>query len=164
MSGLVNQALLNYVLFAELASSLRYRGPWNAQANVPQLRSYRGTKNTYYLVTVAGNTELNGISDWQVGDWALFNGRVWTRVPVGQQVPPGWGSGNSGNSGSSNYTHVQNVAATTWTVNHNLGRHPRVTIIRASDGAVVYAAVTHLNANSLRIDFSEALAGRVYCD
>jgi hypothetical protein len=31
-------------------------------------------------VDVAGNTNLNGITDWQVGDWAIFNGSVWQKV------------------------------------------------------------------------------------
>jgi hypothetical protein len=29
---------------------------------------------------VAGTTNLNGITDWQIGDWAIFNGSVWQKV------------------------------------------------------------------------------------
>jgi hypothetical protein len=29
---------------------------------------------------VAGNTNLNGITDWVAGDWAIFNGSVWEKV------------------------------------------------------------------------------------
>jgi hypothetical protein len=29
---------------------------------------------------VAGNTDLNGITDWVAGDWAIFNGSVWEKV------------------------------------------------------------------------------------
>ena len=39
-----------------------------------------GTQNYYYIVSVAGTTNLNGISDWQIGDWAIFNGTVWQKV------------------------------------------------------------------------------------
>jgi hypothetical protein len=31
-------------------------------------------------VDVAGTTNLNGITDWQIGDWAIFNGSVWQKV------------------------------------------------------------------------------------
>jgi hypothetical protein len=34
----------------------------------------------YYVVSVAGTTNLNGITDWQVGDWAIFNGSIWQKV------------------------------------------------------------------------------------
>jgi hypothetical protein len=29
---------------------------------------------------VAGTTNLDGITDWQVGDWAIYNGTVWQKV------------------------------------------------------------------------------------
>jgi hypothetical protein len=29
---------------------------------------------------VAGSTNLNGITDWQIGDWAVFNGSVWQKI------------------------------------------------------------------------------------
>ena len=29
------------------------------------------------IVSVAGTTNLDGITDWFVGDWAIFNGGVW---------------------------------------------------------------------------------------
>ena len=32
------------------------------------------------VVSVAGTTNLNGITDWQVGDWAVFNGSIWQKV------------------------------------------------------------------------------------
>jgi hypothetical protein len=39
-----------------------------------------GTKGYYYVVSVAGNTDLNGITDWLVGDWAVYNGTVWQKI------------------------------------------------------------------------------------
>jgi hypothetical protein len=32
------------------------------------------------VVSVAGSTNLNGITDWQVGDWAVYNGSVWQKI------------------------------------------------------------------------------------
>ena len=57
-----------------------YQGTWNANTNTPTLTSSVGTAGYYYIVSVAGNTNLNGITDWQVGDWAIFNGGVWQKV------------------------------------------------------------------------------------
>ena len=59
---------------------LNYQGAWNANTNTPTLTSSVGTKGYYYVVSVAGTTNLNGITDWQVGDWAVFNGSVWQKI------------------------------------------------------------------------------------
>ncbi len=59
---------------------LNYQGTWNASTNTPTLVSSSGTKGYYYVVNVAGSTNLNGITDWQVGDWAVFNGSVWQKI------------------------------------------------------------------------------------
>ncbi len=63
-----------------LMGDLNYQGTWNATTNTPTLTSSVGTKGYYYVVDVAGSTNLNGITDWQVGDWAIFNGTVWQKV------------------------------------------------------------------------------------
>ncbi len=59
---------------------LNYQGTWNASTNSPTLTSSVGTKGYYYVVNVAGSTNLNGITDWQVGDWAVYNGSVWQKI------------------------------------------------------------------------------------
>jgi hypothetical protein len=59
---------------------LNYQGAWNANTNSPTLTSSVGTKGFYYVVSVAGTTNLNGITDWQIGDWAVFNGSVWQKI------------------------------------------------------------------------------------
>lgn len=59
---------------------LNYQGTWNATTNSPTLTSSVGTKGYYYVVSVAGTTNLNGITDWQIGDWAVFNGTAWQKV------------------------------------------------------------------------------------
>jgi hypothetical protein len=63
-----------------MQGDLNYQGTWNASTNTPTLTSSVGTKGYYYVVDVAGSTNLNGITDWQVGDWAIFNGSVWQKV------------------------------------------------------------------------------------
>ena len=51
---------------------LVYQGAWNASTNTPTLASGTGTGGYYYIVSVAGTTELDGIDEWAVGDWAIF--------------------------------------------------------------------------------------------
>lgn len=63
-----------------LQGDLNYQGTWNATTNTPTLTSSVGTKGYYYVVDVAGTTNLNGITDWQIGDWAIYNGTVWQKV------------------------------------------------------------------------------------
>jgi hypothetical protein len=60
--------------------ALNYQGTWNATTNTPTLASGTGTKGYYYVVSVAGTTNLDGITDWQVGDWAVYNGTAWQKI------------------------------------------------------------------------------------
>jgi hypothetical protein len=71
---------------AAVLGALSYQGTWNASTNTPTLTSSVGTKGYYYVVSVAGNTDLNGITDWLVGDWAVFNGSVWQKVDNTESV------------------------------------------------------------------------------
>lgn len=66
--------------------ALNYKGTWNASTNTPALVSGAGTKGDYYVVSVAGTTTLDGISNWGIGDWAVFNGSVWQRVEGGADL------------------------------------------------------------------------------
>jgi hypothetical protein len=65
---------------AAVLGALSYQGTWNATTNTPTLTSSVGTKGYYYVVSVAGSTNLNGVTDWQVGDWAVYNGTEWQKV------------------------------------------------------------------------------------
>jgi hypothetical protein len=66
--------------------ALNYKGTWNASTNTPTLTSSVGAKGDYYVVSVAGSTNLNGETLWGVGDWAVFNGSVWQRVEGGNTI------------------------------------------------------------------------------
>lgn len=59
---------------------LSYEGTWNASTNTPALASGTGTNGYYYVVATAGSTNLDGITDWQIGDWLIFNGTVWQKI------------------------------------------------------------------------------------
>jgi len=66
--------------YINVIGALVYKGTWNAAINDPTLTSSVGDKGDYYVVSVAGSTNLNGITDWQVNDIAVFNGAVWQKI------------------------------------------------------------------------------------
>jgi hypothetical protein len=63
-----------------MAGFVNYEGTWNASTNIPTLTSSVGTKGDYYVVSTTGTTNLNGITTWTQGDWAIFNGSAWEKV------------------------------------------------------------------------------------
>ena len=71
----------------DISGRVEYQGTWDAATNTPTLASGVGTQGYYYVVNVAGNTDLDGITDWQVSDWAIFNGTVWEKVDNSEPDP-----------------------------------------------------------------------------
>jgi hypothetical protein len=66
--------------WANVAGGLSYQGTWNASTNTPTLASSVGVNGYYYITATAGSTNLDGITDWQIGDWLMFNGTVWQKI------------------------------------------------------------------------------------
>ena len=63
----------------------------------------------------------------------------------------------------SHYEHVQMVPATTWSVQHNLGKYPSITIIDTS-GDEVWCDVRHNSTNEITLSFSREFAGVAVCN
>ncbi len=57
------------------------------------------------------------------------------------------------------YEHIQSVPATTWTINHSLGKYTNVTIYD-DNNKVIDGEVETLNNNTIRILFNTVKAGR----
>ena len=94
---------------------LSYQGTWNASTNSPALASGVGTPGYYYIVSTAGSTNLDGITDWAVGDWAVFSDLAtdaWQKID-NTQVGNVTGSGASGRvaywNSTSNITSSANM-------------------------------------------------------
>lgn len=66
--------------------ALNYKGTWNAATNTPNLLTATVQKGDYYVVSVAGTTDLDGTDFWGVGDWAVYNGSIWQRVEGGSET------------------------------------------------------------------------------
>ena len=80
------KGVITGVTTASFQTGLAYQGVWNAATNSPTLASGTGTQGHYYIVDVAGTTNLDGITDWAVGDWAVFNGTVWQKLDQSNTV------------------------------------------------------------------------------
>lgn len=76
---------------------------------------------------------------------------------VGPQGPPGE-PGADGSSGLAAHVHSQSSPALTWTINHNFGYRPGVTILSIG-GVEVKADVIHTSVNQTVIQFVVATAG-----
>jgi len=72
---------------AVLAGALILQSGWDANTNTPDL-TLPGPKivGHYYIVTTEGATDLDGITDWKVGDWAIYTVSGWIKADHTDQV------------------------------------------------------------------------------
>lgn len=64
-----------------------------------------------------------------------------------------------GLGGPASYLHTQGVPAAVWTIPHNLGFYPGVTVIDSA-GAQVIGDVSYPTINTAVVTFSAAMSGR----
>ena len=69
-----------------LGSPLDFQGTWDADTNTPTLTSGSGTQGHFYIVNVAGSTNLDGISNWNLNDWAVYDGTAWRQIDNSEVV------------------------------------------------------------------------------
>lgn len=101
-------------------------------------------------------------------DIALLPGVPGQRGPAGPQGIPGipgatgpaGPAGPRGPSGGS-FTYTPQDSSTTWTINHNLGYYPNVTVAD-NFGTEFFGQVAYTSTNSLTITFSQAVYGTAY--
>lgn len=67
-----------------------------------------------------------------------------------------------GGVGAESYHHIQSIAATTWTVDHMLGRHPVVSVLDSA-GSQVEVSVAHTSLDQLVLTLSYAVSGTADC-
>lgn len=71
------------IVGGNVITGLDYNGAWNASTNTPDLVSASPQAGAFWIVSVAGSTNLGGITNWTQGDWALYDGAAWQRVEGG---------------------------------------------------------------------------------
>ena len=144
------------IINGDTFTGLDYEGAWNASTNTPTLASSTGTLGEFYIVSVAGATDLNGVTNWDVGDWALFNGSVWQRVEGGANgnfttlSVSGLSSlatlDTTGNVGIANDGTGTNTIAKNFTVAHAAGNQGAIVQYGMKDSA--FAGMEVVNAAS----------------
>lgn len=65
--------------------------------------------------------------------------------------------------GTETYIHTQTAAATTWTINHNLGFRPAIELFDAG-GAEFEAEVLHVSDNQAMVYLATPYAGSARCN
>ena len=132
--GTANLDAVNYQQLQDaIAGVLVYQGTWNASTNTPSLASGVGVPGYYYIVSVAGSTNLDGITDWLPGDWAIFSDQatdVWQKIDhtnvlngagTGGRLAKWDGSGISYDLTSSGISDASNALAITINGNEEVG-------------------------------------------
>lgn len=59
------------------------------------------------------------------------------------------------------YTHIQGSSASTWSITHNLGYYPSVTVVDNGDNVVI-GDVSYISVNQVSISFSASFGGKAY--
>lgn len=64
-----------------ILGALSYRGTWDANTNSPIIpTASAANKGWYYVVSVSGATNIDGGTDWVIGDWIVSDGSTWGKV------------------------------------------------------------------------------------
>ena len=116
---------------------------------------------------------------WEVGIGTLANATTLTRVTfedsytgnpvnflagtkqVRQTITAAELDEFASGSGDKFYPYEQMAPATTWSINHNLGKFPSVTVVDSA-GTVVGGDVTYNDANNVTLTFTAAFSGKAY--
>lgn len=81
-AGLIDNSFLS----SSITGALEYKGVWNAATNTPSLGALTtAEQGWFYMVEVAGSTQLGAHTDWLIGDLALWDGTEWDKVPAGNE-------------------------------------------------------------------------------
>ena len=95
-------------------------------------------------------------------DITIDTGYVGPQGPQGPQGEPGPPGPPGSGEGGGVYEHTQTVSAATWTIVHNLGFNPAVTIVDSA-GSVLMAALEYTSLTTVTARFSGATSGKAYC-
>ena len=81
--------------------------------------------------------------------------------PDGSQGLVLYNDGRTPDTDKLSYTHSQDIAATTWTVNHSLGWRPNINIEIACE--IIDTEWVHIDDDTIEVRFTSSYSGKVYC-
>lgn len=59
-------------LLGDVVSGLQFQELWDASTDTPDLSTATPNNGDFWIVKIAGTTDLSGITTWAVGDWAIY--------------------------------------------------------------------------------------------
>ena len=99
-----NQATRKGYVDSLVSGAIVLQGDWNASTNTPDISGTTKTGSAW-RVSVAGTTDIGGITDWEVGDLAVKTANDWIKID-NEDIKAVWG----GITGTlSNQTDLQNA-------------------------------------------------------
>ena len=97
----------------------------------------KGNFHTLNLTNLFGNSNL--VED-KVYDFAVFT------------LP---------SQGAPTFVFTQGIPATTWNIQHNLGKFPSVSVIN-NNNVIINGEVTYIDNNNVQLNFSAGFSGKAY--
>jgi hypothetical protein len=82
--------------------------------------------------------------------------------PISSVVQDGQGPPGPPSAGAAGFNFAQSVAASVWTINHNLGYRPTVAL-QTGGGVELIGQVSHLSANTVQVTFTTPRTGTARC-
>ena len=86
---------------------------------------------------------------------ALLGKELDDRVTILEDAPP--------TDSDKHFVYSQTTPASIWTVIHNLGKYPAVTVVDSANTEVV-GDIQYIDLNSFRITFSSDFSGKAFCN
>ena len=86
-------------LLGDVVSGLQFQDTWDASTDDPDLSTATPNNGDFWIVKIAGTTDLSGITAWAVGDWAIYivpsggGGSFWQKIDNATSLT-GQGTGN----------------------------------------------------------------------
>lgn len=137
---------------ATVLGAVQFQGTWDASSNTPNLLTASPEDGDYYLVSVAGSTNLDGITDWKASDWAVYHSSTgWQKIDNTDQVSSVFGRQGAVVAQTGDYDDVQ--------VDYTRADGNKVSIQAISDD--VGSAINDLDDNKLARSGSQAMTGNL---
>lgn len=128
----------------EPGQGIFFQGPWDASESY--IPGDMVTDDDGIFIAV--EEIAPGTPPGEDASWRLLV--LWSEI-TGPPGPPG-----------PSFVHIQLSAASVWSVTHNLGYYPAITVID-TDGHVVYADIQHTSINNAVITFPVPTLGTASC-
>lgn len=104
----------------------------------------------------------NGAPSFSFGDIGDHYIDKLTQELYGPKTSSGWGTPvDLVTNQELGYVHVQSAPSTTWTINHDLGFIPNITVVDSA-GTVIEGSYNYANETTVVLTFAGAFSGKAY--